>query len=676
MPENVPGEPRSDPPMTDPPPVNVGLDVGLDAHSELRPLSDVSESRLWEMLESAPDGMVMTDASGVIVIVNRQIESMFGYDRGELLGQPIEFLLPERYRGAHVAHRERYRDDPVIRFMGGGLDLWAKRSDGSEFPVEISLSPSNSADGVEEVIASVRDVSDRSDVEARLREAQVKFRGAFDDGPIPMALVEITQPANRVIIEANPAMAALLGYQHDALVGLSFADLTHPGDRVSDDAAAAQFAAGELDHYSPIKRYLRADGSTVWVQLHASPLALGDGSTLGVAHVIDISKQLEALEALERRQALDNAVSMVRLAMLQGASADQGLTLICKAAAESLLADRALVLTAGTKPEVLDVAASFNVGVDATRALSFRASEGVVGEVFRSGEAQICGPDDPRYTPGNRAVIELDPVESIVVAPMHDGSGVVGVLLVTRSAGSSPLSEQDLMPIQAFASEAVVAIELAAASAAHQRLELLEDRERIGRDMHDNVIGRLFGTGMNLQATASRADGDLQDRLLAAVDEIDATITEIRSAIYGVRGQLDWGKGLRGEILAVASEATEALGFEAKVDLEGSIDDLQGDAAEALLATLREALTNATKHAEASRIDVSVRNAGSRVELIVADNGVGLGLEGTIGGASRMSGHGLANMKARAESLGGAASVESDAGQGAVVRWTIPLPQG
>ena len=139
---------------------------------------------------------------------------------------------------------------------------------------------------------------------------------------------------------------------------------------------------------------------------------------------------------------------------------------------------------------------------------------------------------------------------------------------------------------------------------------------------------------------------------------------------------LDWGKGLRGEILAVASDATEALGFEAQVDLQGSIDALPSEAAEALLATLREALTNAAKHAQASRVDVSVRTAGSRLELIVADNGVGLGTEGSIDGASRMSGHGLANMKARAESLGGAASVDSDAGQGTIVHWTIALPQG
>lgn len=657
-------------PIEPPPPID--LAVGSDGRTDLRPLTDVSESRLWEMLESAPDGMIMTDASGSIVIVNRQIEAMFGYDRGDVLGQPIEFLLPERHRHAHRGHRDRYDNDPSVRFMGAGLDLWARRSDGSEFPVEIALSPAQSEDGETEVIASIRDISNRSNVEARLRETQLRFRGAFDDGPIPMALVEVSPPSDRVIIEANQAMADLLGYEHSALIGMSFADLTHPDDRGPDDDAVVKFASGDLDRYAPIKRYIRADGSSVWVQLHASPLARRDGKVLGIAHAVDITAELEALEAIERRQALDHAVSTVRLAMLRGASSTQGLALICQAASQCLAADRSLVVTTGADADVLTVAATFNVDNEARDALSFRVSEGVVGEVFRSGQAQICGPEDPRYTPTNRAVIERDPVESIVVAPMHDGSSVVGVLLVIRGAGLHPLNDRDLAPIQTFASEAVVAIELAAVSEAHQRLELLEDRERIGRDMHDKVIGRLFGTGMNLQATASRTGGEIRERMLSAVDEIDTTIKEIRSAIYGVRGQLDWGKRLRGEVLSVLADFTETLGFEPHADLEGDIDSVSDEVADELLSTVREALTNAAKYANATRVDVSVRSTGGQVQLLVSDDGVGFEPDADSGSPSNMSGHGLENIKTRAERLGGTASIDSEPERGTVLRWTVP----
>jgi len=671
MPDNNPERDRSEPPGANEQPVTLDL-TSQEVPGDLRPLTDVAESRLWEMLESAPDGMLMTDADGTIVIVNRQIETMFGYDRGDVLGQPIEFLLPERHRHAHRNHRHNYEADPTVRFMGAGLDLWARRSDGSEFPVEIALSPTQPGNGTTEVIASVRDISNRSDIEARLREAQVRFRGAFDEGPIPMALVEVAPDADRVIVEANQAMADLLRYEHDDLIGMSFADLTHPEDLAPDNEAVAKIASGELHRYSPTKRYIRSDGSTVWVQLHASPLVRRDGSVLGIAHVIDISNELEALEQLERRQALDHAVSMVRLAMLRGASATQGLALICQAAAECLDADQALVVTAGHEPDELEVAATFNISEDARRALSFRVSSGVVGEVFRTGVAQICGPDDPRHTPGNREVIERGPIESIVLAPMRDGTGIAGVLLVTRRAGSRQLEQDDLAPIQAFASEAVVAIELAGLSEAHRRLELLEDRERIGRDIHDNVIGRLFGTGMNLQATASRADGDLRARMLSAVDEIDTTIKEIRSAIYGVQGQVDWGKGLRGEILAIASNCAEALGFEPHVDLQGNIDTLPSEIAAELFATLREALTNAAKYARATRVDVSVIVVGSRLELVIADNGTGMKLEVEGNLTSPMSGHGLANMRTRAEALNGTTSIESSPTEGTTLRWVIP----
>src|SRR5262249_4802855 len=123
----------------------------------------------------APDAMVITDESGRILLVNRQTEDLFEYERSELLGRAVEELVPERFRRAHDAHRARYRTEPRTRPMGTGDDLFGRRRDGTEFPVEISLSPLRTPTGVL-VVASVRDITARIEAGERLRQASEDLR--------------------------------------------------------------------------------------------------------------------------------------------------------------------------------------------------------------------------------------------------------------------------------------------------------------------------------------------------------------------------------------------------------------------------------------------------------------------------------------------------------------------
>jgi PAS domain S-box-containing protein len=237
------------------------------------------------------------------------------------------------------------------------------------------------------------------------------------------------------------------------------------------------------------------------------------------------------------------------------------------------------------------------------------------------------------------------PVE-IGLSPVADGSGG-GVIAIVRDVSERRRAAEELMR-------------------AHEQLALVDDRERIARDLHDTVIQRLFAVGLSLQSALARAGGtELADRIEVAVDEIDATIRDIRTAIFALQSRRGVAAGAREAVLQVTREAARALGFDPHVSFEGLVDTaMRDDVREQLVPTLREALSNVAKHAGASRVDVLL-TVDAEVILRVVDNGVGI--TNTVTG-----GHGLANMAERAESLDGSCIVKAGDRGGTVVEWRVP----
>jgi protein-histidine pros-kinase len=168
------------------------IERALDAAPAARPFQT--------LLESAPDGIIIANANGEIVLVNSQTESLFGYPREQLLHQPVEILLPERYRGSHPAHRIRYAGSPKVRPMGAGVELYGLRRDGSEFPVEISLSPIETEEGLL-VISSVRDATERKQLERTLREKNIELEKANSAKDVFLSSLshELRTPLNAII---------------------------------------------------------------------------------------------------------------------------------------------------------------------------------------------------------------------------------------------------------------------------------------------------------------------------------------------------------------------------------------------------------------------------------------------------------------------------------------------
>jgi two-component system sensor histidine kinase DevS len=202
--------------------------------------------------------------------------------------------------------------------------------------------------------------------------------------------------------------------------------------------------------------------------------------------------------------------------------------------------------------------------------------------------------------------------------------------------------------------------------AAREELAVTEDRERIARDLHDTVIQRLFAAGMALQATIGRVDDAAsRARLEQTVDDLDETIREIRTAIFGLQAPADGGPGLRGDIVRITNGARPTLGFTPRVHFSGAIESIPPEIAEQMLPALREALANVAKHAQASAVRISV-DVGSDVVMRVVDDGIGV--DGNVAG-----GHGLPNLAERAEKLGGFFTIGPGQAGGAEAEWRAPV---
>jgi two-component system, NarL family, sensor histidine kinase DevS len=258
------------------------------------------------------------------------------------------------------------------------------------------------------------------------------------------------------------------------------------------------------------------------------------------------------------------------------------------------------------------------------------------------------------------------PMRSFLGVPVKVREQVFGNLYLCEKRDADEFTQEDEDLVIALAGAAGIAIENARLHERVQALAMVEDRDRIARDLHDRVIQRLFATGMALQATARFTDQpELAARLQKSVEEIDETIREIRNTIFALGSSSH--RGIRLDILSVADDARRTLGFVPQVHLEGPVETMVPEhVGEHLLAVLREALSNVARHADASRVDVVV-TAGADVVLRVVDDG-----RGVTAGDDR--GRGLPNIEQRARSLGGRLTVNTDAGDtGTVLEWRVPL---
>ncbi|MEU7035395.1 GAF domain-containing protein [Streptomyces sp. NPDC046237] len=392
-------------------------------------------------------------------------------------------------------------------------------------------------------------------------------------------------------------------------------------------------------------------------------LATEAGIAIGNARLYEAARQ--------RERWIDGSVA-VTTALLSGGDADDALTVVAEQARRLADAAAGIVLLPAADGGLEIVAVSSDRPSQSLGMVI--PPESAVVDRLLEGEAVFAedASTDPRMV--SRLAAQYGPS---MLLPLQSGGRVLGALATPRARGGRPFTEAERTLATQFASQAALALMMAEAQRDRERLAVYEDRDRIARDLHDLVIQRLFATGMMLESAQRRSVVPaVRDGVGKAVDELDVTIQEIRTAIFALQqGPAEAPSGLRTRVLREINMAAVPLGFAPAHRFLGAIDSTVGElTGKNLIAALREALSNAFRHARATRIDVVV-DAGvelpdgtAGVRLSVADDGVGIPEGG------RRSG--LRNLARRAESLGGSSwcgpGIGEDGG-GTTVIWQAPL---
>jgi signal transduction histidine kinase len=388
-------------------------------------------------------------------------------------------------------------------------------------------------------------------------------------------------------------------------------------------------------------------------------LAAAAGVAIANARLYDESR---------RRQRWLERTAELTTNLLRGLDVAGALRFVAESVRELLDVDLAVVLLPA--PDRLAPAAAAGDDADDKGAMArlTTALEPLLTDVSRSGMGAML-----RAADRDERVTDTDGLlGSVIVVPLGawTAGDSSGALAVVNRRGGRAFGEDDLASLSAFAAQAALALEVARVREARERLAVLEDRDRIARDLHDLVIQRLFATGLGLQGATRMVDRpELATRLSAYVDDLDETIREIRQSIFALQDPAAHAGSLRSRILATTSVAAEQLGFEPRVRFDGPLDSAVPEpVARELLPVVREALSNAARHAGASEVGVDVSAADGGVEVVVRDDGRG------VSDGGRRSG--LANLRERADRLGGELALDATPGGGTTLRWRVPLPPG
>ncbi|MDG9693079.1 GAF domain-containing protein [Streptomyces sp. DH17] len=475
--------------------------------------------------------------------------------------------------------------------------------------------------------------------------------------------------------------ARRIGHLPDGHKGLLGALIRDPEPIRLTDLAEDPRSCGFPQHHPPMRSFLgvpiRVQGE-IFGNLYLSEKLAGepfDDYDLAMVRVLATEAGIaignaRLYEAAQQRERWIDGSVAVTTALLSGGDMDEALQVVAEQARRLSGARAGIVLLPadGGGLEIVAVAAQHSTNALGT---VIPPDNGIIAELLEGRPMFVDdAATDPRMDDG--PVRGYGPV---MLLPLCRDGRVLGGLVMPRARGDRPYTRTERALGDRFASQAALALMMADAQRDRERLAVYEDRDRIARDLHDLVIQRLFATGMMLESAQRRElPPEVRDGVGGAVDELDVTIQEIRSAIFALRQPDEAPEGLRTRVLREIAMAAVPLGFTPSHRFIGPVDTAVGDlTGKNLIAALRETLSNAFRHAGATRIDVMVDatvtlpDGRPGVRLTVADDGIGIPEGG------RRSG--LRNLERRAETVGGTSRVGPGIGRdgsGTAVLWEAP----
>ena len=733
------------------------------------------------VVESSPDGLLLVD-EGAVVFVNPAMERMSGWSRDDLVGRPVETLVPEEVRTRHGELRGEYGVTPRPRSMGDGLRLRLRRADGDGLPVEIALAPVEVAGRVmtlatvrdvsarweaEEELARlarlldlvpdtvivvdlatsriqhvnraatdlleypedqlvgmptaalrpedptaipsgagpfprdlladrhdlrevrlrtrtggvvdcevhgtivegqlggqvlvnvVRDVGERLALERRLRESEESLRAAFEQAPVGIAITRVDDRGRRTFVRTNVAFTDMFGYAPDALDGLDTGVLVPAEHREGSRTATPKDLRGR----TVTRRYVRRDGRALWAEVRATELDLhAEDDTLFLVHAVDVTSRFVAERQARKQAQVTECIADVAQAALARRPEAFVFERIAAGAREVLESDAGAVLLAGPD-DVPEHRWAATVG-DLAETLADAPDPDLVEVLLDlAPDAAAALAALPAEVPERYSRL----VGTMVLAPFGQAdSPPYGAVMACRAPGAPGFTEEDTQRLSRLATQTQVAVHLARARADQQRLALLEERQRIARELHDTVIQDVIAVGMQISSDVdAESDAERQERDLEKVSRLEAATRNLRRAVFELRGSSRRSQTAT-EVTEIAAEASRMLGHFPSVMFSGPVDTLPVQVADDLVAVLREALANTARHADATRTAVSLAVAEGSVTLTVDDDGVGLP------GTPRV-GYGLDYIGERARRHGGQLVLGPGPVVGTRLVWTCPL---
>ena len=416
----------------------------------------------------------------------------------------------------------------------------------------------------------------------------------------------------------------------------------------------------------PIRVRERVFGNLYLTNQHGGPEFSADDERLVESLAAIAAIAIENARMYEQqvlRERWSTALAEVTAALLSDDTVDV-LAVLAERVASVIDSELVCVIVADGDDDgvpMLRVKTARGLGAEELVGRRYPAAGTLSGQAIETG---VLASSDPGEPP-SESVVRSGPAAAMAL-PVRAGDDVLGALAVYRSADAPVFTDAERALAADFAAQTGVAFRLARGRADRERLALVDDRARIARDLHDHVIQRLFGTGLALQAVAARTP-QTAPAIAAQVDAIDAAIGEIRTAIFALNAPPESDGALRHRVLDVTGDASPGLANPPLVTFSGAVDLLvTGELADDVLAVVRETLANATRHADATRVELSVAVDDDAVVVTVDDDGVGLPAI-----PSRASG--TRNLEERASRRGGSFTLSAREGGGTRARWTAPV---